>query len=235
VKVPSAISNVTPLNAQPDGPGTVQVVTPTRGTFGTGYTLTYTFDNGFSGFGAGIPGRINTILTLTGKIENNNIVLDWTTSAEVSSTSFELDKSYDGVNFRKIATVQAAGTKLSPSSYTYTDPEKVELNYYRVRMHSDGYLLVSNTILIKNDNAHQQMFVLTNPFRGDVRLRFARVPGGRVTFSLYDAAGKLIRRYSTWGGAVFYAISGQNAVSKGIYVLDAYVDGKHYTARLLKE
>lgn len=236
IKVPSAIRNVTPQNAQPDGPGTVQIVTPVRGTFGAAHTLTYTFDNGFSGFGAGIPGRINTILTLTGRLDGNRIVLDWTTSAEMASTVFEVEKSYDGVNFRRLGTVNAAGTKFSPSSYTFNDPEVVQMNYYRIRMlHSDGYLLVSDMILVRNDNIQQQLYVLTNPFGGDIRVRFSRVPTGPVTFSLYDAAGKLIKRTSAAGGTtVLYALSGQNALAKGIYMLDAYVDGKHYPVRLMK-
>ena len=51
-----------------------------------------------------------------------------------------------------------------------------------------------------------------------------------------DAAGKLIRRTSQpGGGPVFYTLSGENAVARGIYMLDALVDGKHYTARILKQ
>jgi trimeric autotransporter adhesin len=236
VKVPSAISAVTPLNAQPDGPGTVQVVTPVRGTFGDGYTLTYTFENGFSGFGAGVPGRINTLLTLTGRLDASGIVLNWTTSAEMGSSMFEVDKSYDRINFRRIGSVPASGTKFTPSSYTLTDPEKVEFNYYRVRMmHADGYVLVSDTILVKNDNAPQQMFVLTNPFQNEIRLRFARVPRSQVVLSLFDMGGKLIRKQSVApSSTVFFNVSSFSPISSGVYVLDAYVDGKHYTARLKK-
>ncbi len=236
IKLPSRISNVTPTSAQPDGPGTVQVVTPTRGTFGAAYTLTYTFDNGFSGFGAGIPGRIPTILTLTGVPNSNTIKLDWTTSAETNSTKFELDKSYDRVNFRTIATVNAAGNKLTPSAYTYLDADMAQINYYRVRMyHSDGLLITSDTIMVKNDYVLQYMYVLTNPFDNNIRVRFARAPTGKVVFTLHDAAGKLIRQSSQGGGSVYYAVSGENAISHGIYVLDALVDGKHYTVRLMKK
>lgn len=235
VKVPSAIRNVTPQNTQPDGPGTVQVVNPTRGTFGNAYTLTYTFDNGFSGFGAGIPGRMGTILTLTGKVDGNRIALDWTTSAEMNSTTFQIDKSYNGVDFRTLGSVQAAGNKLTPSSYNFMDPEVVQNNYYRVRMmHSDGYVLVSDTILVKNDNVKQHMYVLTNPFDNTIRVRFARIPTRPVVFSLYDAGGKLVTRTSAWGGSVYYTISAQKAVSRGIYVLEAYVEDKRYSARIMK-
>lgn len=237
VKVPSAIKNVTPTNAQPDGPGTVQVVTPIIGTFGAYHTLTYTFENGFSGFGAGIPGRMNTVLTLGGKLNNNDwISTEWTTSAEINSTYFELYKSFDKVNYRMIHTTPGAGTKLSPSTYAKSDVDVGQFNWYYVKMyHSDGYLLTSDTILVRNDLIKQQMIVLGNPFN-DIRVRFTRMPGSQIVFTLYDAAGKLIARTTKNGGqTVYYTISGQNAVSKGIYVLDALVDGKHYTARIMKK
>lgn len=236
VKVPSAIKNVTPLNAQPDGPGTVQVVTPVKGTFGAYHTLTYTFENGFSGFGAGIPGRMNTVLTLGGRMNNDWILTEWTTSAEINSTKFELYKSFDNVNYRMIDTKPGAGTKLSPSTYSKADVDVGQFNWYYVKMyHSDGYLLTSDTILVRNDLIRQQMIVLGNPFT-DIRVRFTRMPGSQIVFTLYDAAGKLISRTTKNGGqTVYYTISGQNAVSKGIYMLDAFVDGKHYTARIMKK
>lgn len=236
VKVPSAIKNVTPTTAQPDGPGTVQVVTPIIGTFGAYHTLTYTFENGFSGFGAGIPGRMNTVLSLGGKLVNDWILTEWTTSAEISSTRFELYKSFDNVNYRLIHTTPGAGTKLTPSTYSKADTDVGQFNWYFVKMfHSDGYLLTSDTILVRNDLIKQQMIVLGNPFN-DIRVRFTRMPGSQIVFTLYDAAGKLIARTTKNGGqTVYYTLSGQNAVSKGIYVLDALVDGKHYTARIMKK
>ena len=58
VRVTGRINNVTPQNGQPGNGGTVQeVVNSIKGTFGTGYTLTGTFEGGFGGFGAGMPGR----------------------------------------------------------------------------------------------------------------------------------------------------------------------------------
>ncbi|HET9278463.1 MAG TPA: hypothetical protein VFN95_09745, partial [Flavitalea sp.] len=109
IKLPGQISNVTPATPEPDGAGTVQVVTPTLGTLGTHYSLSYTFSNGFSGFGAGIPGSGGTLpielLSFTGKLQSENVKLNWSTSFEQNSKGFEIEKSLDGINFRKIAFV----------------------------------------------------------------------------------------------------------------------------------
>ena len=237
IKVPSRISNVTPLNAQPDGPGTVQILTPVRGTFGTGYTLTATVDNGFSGFGAGVPGRINTILTLSGQIDANlrDINLSWTTSAEMGSVSFEIEKSFDGISFRRIGTVAAAGTKLTPSTYTFVDNEYLQVNYYRVKLiFSDGTFQYSNIIFIKNDNVPQRIDVLGNPFSNNLIVRLSRVPTGPVDIRLFDMSGRLLLKYTEASGATLFNLNTTSVASAGIYKLRVFADNQEFNFTVLK-
>jgi hypothetical protein len=73
VKTAGPVSTVTPQNAQPNNNGTVQTVgDPVRGVFGNAYTLTYTFENGFGGIGAGMPGRMNNVLVSAGPKGSGN-------------------------------------------------------------------------------------------------------------------------------------------------------------------
>jgi len=239
VKLPSRISNVTPLNAQPDGAGTIKVVTPVRRTFGpVYYTVSFLLEDGFSGYGFGVPGRMNTILTLTAAANSNNVDVDlnWTTSAEINSTLFEVEKSYDGTNFRKIGQATAAFNKLTPSSYGFVDHENTQFNYYRIKMlHTDGYVLYSNVVFIKRDNAPQQIFVTPNPFGNTITIRLARTPTGPVTFSFFDMAGKLVKKYDFPGGQPSYDINTEGIISKAIYMLRVYADGKQAAKRVMKE
>ena len=77
VKLPSRISNVSPANAQPDGPGTIKVIDAVKRTFGPDYyTLSGIFETGFSGYGFGLAGRMNTVLVFSGQISGPNINLD---------------------------------------------------------------------------------------------------------------------------------------------------------------
>jgi hypothetical protein len=239
VKLPSRISNVTPANAQPDGPGTIKVVNPVRRTYGpVYYTVSFLLEDGFSGYGFGIPGRMNTILTLTGTANGNNVDVDlnWTTSVEINSTFFEVEKSYDGTNYRKIGQVQSAFNKLTPSSYGFVDHENTQFNYYRIKMlHTDGYVLYSNVVFIKRDNAPNQIFVTPNPFTNIVTIRFSRTPAGPVTISFFDMAGKLISKHSFPTGAPSYDINTEGILSRGIYMIRAYADGKQIAKKVRKD
>jgi hypothetical protein len=238
IKLPSSIGNVTPTTTQPDGPGTIKVIDAVKRTFGTGYTLSGIFENGFSAFGFGVPGRMNTILTLTGHVDVNNrdIDLDWNASVEVNSSIFEVEKSYDGTNFHRIGVVQATGNKLTPTSYSFVDGENVQNNYYRIKMlHTDGYILYSNTIFIGKNDAPQRIFTYPNPFVNNLTVRFSRTPTTTVTFSIFDAAGKLVKRYTGPPGLVSYPIDTKGILSRAIYMLKVNVDGQVLTTRVMKE
>jgi hypothetical protein len=239
IKLPSRISNVSPQNAQPDGPGTVEVINAVTRTFGPDfYTLSAVFNSGFSGFGFGVAGRMNTVLTLSGAFNANNrdIDLTWTTSAEINSSVFVVEKSYDGTNFHSIGTVPASVNKLSQTTYAFTDPENVQYNYYRIKMlHTDGYVLYSNIVFLKKDNAPNILFVTPNPFVNYFNVRFSRTPSGPVTFTLYDAASKMVMRQIQPGGSISYNINNQFGIANGAYLLVVAADGQRFTHKLLKK
>ena len=239
VKLPSRISNVTPLITQPDGPGTIQVVNPVRRTFGpVFYTVSFLLENGFSGYGFGVPGRMNTILALTGASNANNVDVDlnWTTSVEINSTVFEIEKSYDGVTYHKIGTVNSSFNKLTPSSYSSVDHENTQFNYYRIKMlHTDGYVLYSNVVFIRRDNAPQKIFVSPNPFDNVITVRFARPTTTAVTFSIYDMGGKLVKSYTAAAGLPSYDINTSGIVSRANYILKAYADGKSISKQVMRK
>lgn len=239
IKLPGRISNVTPTNTQPDGPGTIMVVSPVRRTFGpVYYTLTFLLENGFSGYGFGIPGRMTTQLVLTGNSNANGVDVDlsWTTSVEINSTFFDVEKSYDGTNFHKIGSKQASFNKLTPTTYTFVDHENTQYNYYRIKMlHTDGYILYSNTIFIKRDNAPQRLIVGPNPFGDNITIRLARPASGPVTVSIFDDAGKLVKRYSLGAGLASYTVNTSGIISRAIYTVRVDADGEKLSAKLMKQ
>jgi hypothetical protein len=240
VKVDGQVNQVTPTN--PSGAGNVVVVTPTRGTFGNAFTLTYTFTNGFSGFGAGIPGigaaLPVTLLDFKGKLQGDNILLNWSTSAEYNSKQFEIEKSYDGISFHNLTNVLAAGNSSTLRQYTYLDKEKpAEVNYYRLKMVDlDNRNKMSSVIVIRNPKVVQNVFVLNNPFTDYIDVRFAKIPQGKVKFVLTDISGKTlaIAEYSRAAQSILRFNTNSKLLSSGIYILQTGVDGKSYTSKVLK-
>jgi trimeric autotransporter adhesin len=242
IKVPGQISSVTPSNREPDGPGTVQIITPTAiGTIGNNYYITATFTNGFSGFGFGIPTATAlpiTLLNFTGKLQGDNSLLSWSTSSEQNTNHFDVEKSFDGINYRKIGEVRAAGISSASRSYSFLDKEfALDKNYYRLNtVDNDSRNKVSDVVILRNLKNQQSLTVINNPFRDFIDVRFGKVPQGQVKLQLSDLSGKVLLTQ------IFNALS-QNilrlntsrVISQGVYILSAEIDGTRYSVKVIKQ
>jgi len=241
VKLPSAIKNVTPSTPEPDGVGTVQVVSPTLGTLGTAYTITYTFSNGFSGFGAGIPGTQGVLpiklLSFTGKLQGENAKLDWSTAFEQDSKGFEIEKSYDGINFKKIGFIASAGNSNTTRNYTFTDPQRaIEYNYYRLKLVDiDNTFDYSDVVLVKNMYGKQDVYLAGNPFTDKINIQFAKTPNSKVAVKIYDVKGSKIYEaaYNNYSQTSLQ-VNLSSKLPQGVYSVKVETGGKIYTLKAMK-
>ncbi|MBK9212961.1 MAG: T9SS type A sorting domain-containing protein [Saprospiraceae bacterium] len=68
------------------------------------------------------------------KVEGKENTLFWTTSSEMNSKYFEIERSSDGSRFEKIGTMNAAGTSLTESNYMFHDLNPTKRAFYRLKM-----------------------------------------------------------------------------------------------------
>ncbi|MBK7375658.1 MAG: T9SS type A sorting domain-containing protein [Chitinophagaceae bacterium] len=174
---------------------------------------------------------------LTGTLKGNSILLEWTTSQEVNSKEFQVEKSYDGMLYQKIATIAASGNSTSAKKYNFLDKDVAELNYYRLNMvDQDGSFKRSNVVLVKYSGIVQDVFATTNPFRDYVGLRFAKAPKGELSYRLIDLSGKQVTSGKLYNPFSSMARINLNTVlSRGMYLLQVETEGKQYSIKLLKE
>ena len=217
--------------------GNTIIGTTTFTAYGTGYLFTSSF-TGFSKFflvdlNAVLP---VTILSFNGNLDNNNILLHWKTSSEHGSKYFGIQKSADGTKFYPIATVNAAGNSSSIHNYNFTDSHVNELNYYRLKMtDDDGRFIYSSTILIKNPNAAQNVWVGNNPFHDIINIRLARNPQQNIKVELMNMEGAKVY-FKEYGNSneILINLAGTH-LSSGVYLLKTMVDGKTYLNKVVKQ
>lgn len=74
------------------------------------------------------------LLNFYGMQNSNTVDLFWETVNEVNTAYFAIEKSYDGVQWEEIGTVEAAGNSIYNLSYSFTDESlKNGNNYYRLK------------------------------------------------------------------------------------------------------
>lgn len=179
-----------------------------------------------------------TLTEFKGTLQQKQVLLQWSTSTEVNSKHFELEKSFDGTGFRKIATIPAAGFSNTVQQYRYFDLEKLhEKNYYRLRsVDIDEQFEMSEIILIKPPGIRQEMIVLNNPFTNSLLIRFVKVPETDGQLRLTDMSGRLMasRKIYTGEQQVQFMIP-PGKLGRGIYLLQAELNGNTFLKQVLKE
>lgn len=72
------------------------------------------------------------VISFEGKEENGGTNLTWVTATEINNDYFELEKSFDGVNFETIGKVVGVGSSTEKQNYFYRDNVLNLLTYYRL-------------------------------------------------------------------------------------------------------
>ncbi len=175
------------------------------------------------------------LLSFDGHLENGNAVLDWSTSQEQNSKSFDIEKSTDGINYYKIGLVKAAGESTERRDYIFTDTRLGPINYYRLRMNDgDGKNKLSKAVLIRNNNSNQRVWVINNPFTTYIDLRFG-TSGSQAQLQLINTTGAIVaeKTVSSPTGQMRWNLPSR--LSKGNYILRAIIGDDVFTDKLVKQ
>jgi hypothetical protein len=176
-----------------------------------------------------------TLLNFNGKLDQKSALLDWTTSSETNSRSFDIEKSTDGSNFYKIGSVDAAGNSTTERTYSFRDNRISSVNYYRLRMNDiDGKNKLSGVVVVRYNAATQNMWVVNNPFKNHIDLRFAR-KAQTVKLQLVSMSGAVVeeKTFTNPSDQTRWTLS--RSVSTGSYILRATIDNEVFTSKLVRE
>ncbi|MEO1215387.1 MAG: T9SS type A sorting domain-containing protein [Bacteroidota bacterium] len=165
--------------------------------YGTDHSFTGTFDGGFSGFGGGDIGTPTLpveYIDFTAKQVAAEVQLDWSTSLEINSDRFEIERSQDGISFQRIGTVASIGG-LDGTAYRFFDqnPEKGS-NIYRLRqVDVDGKYSYSSKVEVSfiPTIAHK---ISPNPFSDRFTLSLSDEGNQSYEFELFDLTGKRVHQ-----------------------------------------
>jgi len=125
----------------------------------------------FVGFTFQISAQVAYSSDLKATEDEMGNLLQWTTSNEVNSKNFIVEKSKDNVNFVKIATVEARGNSSKNNSYVYLDMDLASVDEkitYRLRqVDMDEAFSYSNQVsmnkMIKNHFSMNSFTMTENP------------------------------------------------------------------------
>ncbi len=160
------------------------------------------------------------LIAFTGVVENNQVLLRWTTASEVGFDHFEIERASHDLMFEKIAQVMGAGYNTNDEHpYSFTDSSPVMgKNYYRLKsVDLDGSYEYSS-VVVSTIEASKSISVYPNPSNGDfvnVASNFELSENTKVTIFTYEGALVQQNQVTERDSRIDFV----NHLASGIYIL----------------
>jgi hypothetical protein len=168
---------------------------------------------------------------------NNNVDLNWSTTTEINSANFIIERSYDGRLFTPVSVIPAAGNSTAAKYYHSSDhPSSTAVIYYRIKIiDRDGRFTYSNVIALRCTNNNITLF--PNPAHDRIELSFQSGLAGKAAMSLYSSSGAVIKDLvipaAEGPNSLRYDVSG---LSSGLYYITIRTsDGQLLTKSFIKQ
>lgn len=177
------------------------------------------------------------LLSFTGEQVNKQHLLHWTTSTEINTSTFVVERSFSGRDFVSLGSIAAAGNSSTERNYQFTDADpKTGNNFYRLKMIDlDGSFKYSNVILLKVLGNKATMAVYPNPSTETINIRLDGIEDNSiVNLTLYDIQGKLVDEKNIRKRSASTSINVRN-LSAGIYTLRVEWNGEISSFRFIKQ
>ena len=115
-----------------------------------------------------------TLLNFAATLQAQEVLLQWSTTNEVNTKLFVVERSTDGINWNTITTVKT-NNLITLNNYRATDANPVSgVNYYRLQMVDiDGKYTYSNTVVVKVSSNEFSFNLYPNPSAGKVFFYFS--------------------------------------------------------------
>lgn len=139
-------------------------------------------------------GTVNFALSVEAKDTGNK--LKWHNNQEANNTQYVIERSFNGVSYSELATVNGIGTSADAQVYTYIDEtaKKGAIAYYRVKLDKDDKY--SNVSVVGQrvigSNTDVSIYPSPTTIGGDVLIGFNTVRNTSYDVKLYNVSGKLV-------------------------------------------
>ncbi len=210
-----------------NGTGTTSLITQTGSGSVNGVSWVQFTTPGFSNFfvNAGTTPLPVTLEHFSGQNKGAVNQLNWKTTMEKNFSHFELQRSANGSQFSKIATINA-NRNTSGSSYAYTDTRPLEgLNIYRLTMvDMDGKTRLSDMVQL-SVAAGNTLYVSVNPnpVQQQLTVSLSGKTDGKGQVQVLDLMGKVLQTITVMGNNTTIDMSSYAA---GPYMI-RYTDNSH--------
>ena len=230
------VTNLPPFLATPADSGTYYRVIV--GTTAANLTGNCAFNDGSSTMVKVINCGIvlnGNFIQFKGALNNNKTYLNWATSGEANLLFYEIEKSTDGINFEKIARMDAKNT--AEAFYAFNDIDIINGTvYYRLKMINENNLFKYSNIILLSTSLSFDVKNIQNPFTDKINADVIVPADGPLSLQLFNDEGQLIKSFSKNVRKGYNKVLMDNlgVISNGIYFISATFNNNSLKRKLIK-
>jgi hypothetical protein len=169
------------------------------------------------------------ITSVEAALKDRDIQVDWSVIHEKNVEQYEVERSFDGVQFAKVSTTMALNK--DSSGYNWNDQFVLPgTYYYRIKLiEKTGKVQYSQAVKVLIGNGKSLISIYPNPItNGIINLQFINQPGGKYGFRLMNQLGQIIvsKQIVRMNGSNTETIQWDYNLAHGVYQLQIiYPDG----------
>lgn len=179
-----------------------------------------------------------TLLNFTATLNGKAAELQWTTSTEINTKNFIVERSVDGTNFHPIGSVNARGNSAQKTSYKFDDAGALNAGanklYYRLQMvDRDGKFTYSKIATVQIVNG--KLFVVyPNPVKDQLQIT-SNASLNNAQIRITDQSGKVVyqQQLSNMQAGTPNKIN-VGGLNKGVYYLQLITGSDVQTTKFMK-
>lgn len=159
----------------------------------------------------------------TARLSNGKVFLNWSTSREISASSFTIEKAGIDQRFTELVSIKANGNSSSVNNYSYVDEKPLPgLNYYRlVQMDADNSKHYFETRKIMHARTNKTaVIILPNPVSEELTAFITISRAQRVSITITDMNGRVLKNKTAFYGEGNTGVTIQTtSLPGGVYFL----------------
>ena len=173
------------------------------------------------------------LLSFTGVCDNQNVLLNWSTTTETNNNYFTVERSAEQQTWKTIETVQEAEKSSLIYTYTYTDQSPVDaISYYRLKQTSlDGNIDYGKIIQVKKcgDDDSGNLILYPNPSTtGKFELSYDGDRSQITSIEIFNALGEKVFKSTS-----FQSNFDLTNKSIGVYFVRVHTTSKTISLKML--
>ncbi len=182
-----------------------------------------------------------TLLNFMLETSQENVKIHFSASSQELISSFTIERSVNGIDFTKIATLQPDLSKGPDDEYIYTDlnPITSGVIYYRMKQNFKNGKFITHplsAVKVKNTKGLSIERVNPSPFNSTFDISYFVPKPGRVWIQLQDEKGDIAssKTFDAQAGKNVHVYKDDGQLKAGSYTLNIMYDNKKVSTKVIK-